>query len=290
MVDKTEILKNEVDRILSDQGKSTICILINTDDYSGKFVKLAGEKLLLIDETDFIADNVCDSLERRMIEKYGLSKNNVEDLVSKGSEVNRELKRYIKSNRIINSILVVKMSCQTAEDELAEVKGNLTILVQQIQELIVIKNFQDICYLIYGKMSGNYLIERYLRESLSYDADLEDPLLYINSEIVDVGDFDKKKVLDSIQVALCGIDAKKEKVNLVSSRDRDKDFFGPIYVMKASTITLESECEVWNIELPFQISDNEAELIEVKLWNDENNENILLIKRLSSKKIYDFAL
>ena len=30
-----------------------------------------------------------------MIEKYGLSKNNVEDLVSKGSEVNRELKRYI---------------------------------------------------------------------------------------------------------------------------------------------------------------------------------------------------
>ena len=111
-----------------------------------------------------------------------------------------------------------------------------------------------------------------------------------DSEIVDVGDFDKKKVLDSIQVALCGIDAKKEKVNLVSSRDRDKDFFGPIYVMKASTITLESECEVWNIELPFQISDNEAELIEVKLWNDENNENILLIKRLSSKKIYDFAL
>lgn len=174
MVDKTEILKNEVDRILSDQGKSTICILINTDDYSGKFVKLAGEKLLLIDETDFIADNVCDSLERRMIEKYGLSKNNVEDLVSKGSEVNRELKRYIKSNRIINSILVGKMSCQTAEDELAEVKGNLTILVQQIQELIVIKNFQDICYLIYGKMSGNYLIERYLRESLSYDADLEE--------------------------------------------------------------------------------------------------------------------
>ena len=73
MVDKTEILKNEVDRILSDQGKSTICILINTDDYSGKFVKLAGEKLLLIDETDFIADNVCDSLERRMIEKNGPS-------------------------------------------------------------------------------------------------------------------------------------------------------------------------------------------------------------------------
>lgn len=223
-------------------------------------------------------------IERKIIHAEKLN------LVSKGSEVNRELKRYIKSNRIINSILVGKMSCQTAEDELAEVKGNLTILVQQIQELIVIKNFQDICYLIYGKMSGNYLIERYLRESLSYDADLEDPLLYINSEIVDVGDFDKKKVLDSIQVALCGIDAKKEKVNLVSSRDRDKDFFGPIYVMKASTITLESECEVWNIELPFQISDNEAELIEVKLWNDENNENILLIKRLSSKKIYDFAL
>lgn len=58
--------------------------------------------------------------------------------MSKGSEVNRELKRYIKSNRIINSILVGKMSCQTAEDELAEVKGNLTILVQQIQEQLLL--------------------------------------------------------------------------------------------------------------------------------------------------------
>lgn len=290
MAGRTDILKKEIDRILSDQGKNKICILINTDDYSGKFVKLSGEKLLLIVETEFIADNGCDSLERRITEKYGLSKNNLEDLVSKSSELNRELKRYIKSNRIINSTLVGKMSCQAAEDELAEVKGNLIILVNKIQELIAVKNLKDICYLICGKMSGNYLIERYLRESLSYDADLEDPLLYINSEIVDVGDFDKKKALNSIQVSICGVDAKKKKINIASSKDRDNDFFGPIYVMKTSTILLESEHEVWNIELPFQISDNEAELVGVKLWSDENDDNIILIKRLSSEKIYDFTL
>lgn len=290
MADETDVLKSEINRILSDHEKNKICILINTDDYSGKFVKLSGEKLLLIDETEFIADIECDSLERRMTEKYGLSKKNIEDLVSKSSELNRKLKRYIKSNRIINPTLVGEMSCQTAEDELVEVKENLIILVNKIQELIAVKNFEDICYLICGKMSGNYLIERYLRESLSYDADLEDSLLYVNSAIVDIGDFEKKMVLDNIQVSLCGIDSEKKKINIVSSKDREKDFFGPIYVMKTSIISLESEHEVWNIELPFQISDNEAELIEVKLLSGENDDNIFLIKRLSSKKIYDFTL
>lgn len=290
MTDGTDVLKNEIDRILSDHEKNKICVLINTDEYSGKLVRLSGERLLLIDETEFIADNRRNCLERRMVEKYGLSKKNIEDLESKSSEFNRKLKRYIKSNRIMNSALIGKMSCQIAENEFAEVKGNLIILVNKIKELIAAKNLEDICYLIYGKMSGNYLIERCLREALSYDADLEDPLLYINSQIIDDADFDIEKDLDNIYISLYGIDAKKTKVNIVSSKERENDFFGPIYVMKTSTISLESEHEVWNIELPFRIIDNEAELIEVKLWHDNNDDNVLLIKRLSSKEIYDFTL
>lgn len=290
MADKKNILKNEIYRMLSSQEKNKICILINTDDYSSKFVKLSGEKLLLVSETEYVADNGYDNLERHIMERYGLSKRNIEDLTSKSSEFNRKLKRYIKSNRIINYTLVDKMSCQAMEDELADVKGNLIILVNKIQGLVAAKNLKNICFLICGKMSGNYLIERYLREALSYDADLEDPLLYVNSDIVDVVNFNPKSDLDSIQILLSGIGGEKEIIKIVSSKDRNNDFWGPIYVTKTSTISLESEHEAWNIELPFQISDNGAELVELKLWSDKDDNNILLIRRLSSKKIYDLAL
>ena len=283
------VLKSEVRRILSEQEKRNICVLINTDCYSGKLVRASGEKLFLIDDINFIADNGCDSLENHITKKYDLSKENILDLSSKNSDVNRELKRYIKSNRILNSTLFGKISCQTIEDELAEVKGNLFILVNKIQVLIASKSLEDVCFLIYGRMSGNYLIERYLREALSYDADLADPAIYVCPEIVSDEDFDKKETLNNIQIVLLK-NAEKTKINIAPSNDRDNGFFCPIYVKERGMIILENEHEVWNIELPFQISDYGAELIELKLWNDENNENVLLIKRLASSEIYDFKL
>ncbi len=288
--DKTDGLKKEVEKILLAHGQNKICLLINTDDYSGKVVKLSNGKPVLINETEYEENSGYNSLERHMTERYSFTENDIDDLMDENSEFNRKLKRYIKSNRILNSVLIGEMSCQTLEDELAEVKGNLIILISKIQELIMTKNTDDVCYLIYGKMSGNYLIERYLRETLSYDADLEDPLLYISSDIVDSGELYKKKAVDSIEIVLSGHGNQKERVNLACSKDRCKGFFGPIYTQGTSTITLESKDEVWNIKLPFRVDDNDTELIEINLVHDENEESILLIKRIASNEIFNIAL
>lgn len=290
MADKVDGLKYEIDKILSVHGQNKICILINTDDYSGKIVKVSEGKMILINKTEYGNDSGYEDLEERMADRYSFSKNDIADLTDMKSEINRKLKRYIKSNRIINSILVEGISCQNLEDELADVKGNLIILLSKIQELIATKNMDESCYLIYGKICGNYLIERYLREALSYDADLEDPLLYINSAIVDAGELCKKEVLNDIQIVLCGLDNQEKRVNIACSKDRENGFFGPIYSVGKSIITLEGEDEVWNIKLPFQTDDNDAELIEINLVHNENEDSILLIKRVSSNEIFDIAL
>lgn len=288
--DKTDGLKKEIEKILSGHGQNKICLLINTDDYSGKVVKLSDGKPVLINETEYEENSGYNSLERRMTERYSFTENDIDDLMNENSEFNRKLKRYIKSNRILNPVLIGEISCQTLEDELAEVKGNLIILISKIQELIKTKNADDVCYLIYGKLCGNYLIERYLRETLSYDADLEDPLFYINSAIADVGELYKKKAVDSIEIVLSGIENQKERVNIACSKDRGEGFFGPIYTQGTSTITLENKDEVWNIKLPFHLDKDDAELIEINFVQDENEESILLIKRLASNEIFDIEL
>lgn len=133
-------------------------------------------------EIEYVSVPVDTKLDQISSENVYLEK----ELNNPHSELCKNLDRYFTSNRLMDSFIEIEFkryTCQQIEELYSDVKKEITRLVKEIRKTLSEHGIEEdkTVFVILWNHTYNYLLNRYYRESISFDASLRDNRIYIGT-------------------------------------------------------------------------------------------------------------
>ena len=294
------------------------CILINADEQRVLILGKEAEKLyrkkeLLHDDVIMqVKDEVLNGIKGRLTSEDA---NDIcEALYDEKSEINKSLRKYIVSGRLIDVLPDqwenITASCLEIENYFSKYKDGLIHFLEEVNAICEsIEIDTDKCFwVVAGQVTNSFLVRYYYSQNISFDPIIANPKLLFfpkgfrmedyeektektNASLSNKAKADEPEDKSEVSISLYG-DNQMHTIGLNVSEDKKAviDYIGPIFVAYDDKIEVHLEDIVKKISLPYNVLPFDSDLVDIAAIIKENQLFLRIRRSQYPTRMYDILI